>query len=70
MYFKGAKGIILAYDATSKDSFTNILKHWKFNIEEYADENVNVVLIGNKRDARSKTVKPSEGKKLAVENGW
>ena len=48
-YYKGAAGIILVFDVTDPVSFNN-LQYWLNKIKKHADENVEIVLIGNKID--------------------
>lgn len=48
-YYKGAAGIILVFDVTDPVSFNN-LEYWLKKIHKHADENVEIVLIGNKID--------------------
>ena len=62
MYYKGAKGAILVYDITSKNSFENIDK-WLIEMKKTADENIKIILIGNKCDLIEKReVKEDDGK--------
>lgn len=44
---------MVAYDITDAESFANI-KQWLHEIDKYAGENVNKILIGNKCDLSSK----------------
>uniref|UniRef100_A0A7S3Y9X0 Ras-related protein Rab-1 n=1 Tax=Lotharella globosa TaxID=91324 RepID=A0A7S3Y9X0_9EUKA len=68
-YYRGAHGILLAYDVTKIDSFENIRK-WISDVRTYAEENVNLVLIGNKCDlVDSRVVQRNRGEKLANEYG-
>ena len=43
-YYRGAHGIIVVYDITNLDSFNNV-KRWLTEIDKYARENVNKLLV-------------------------
>jgi Ras-related protein Rab-8A len=65
-YYKGAMGIILAYDCTDDNSFANI-RNWVQQIKMHASESVAKVLIGNKCDRPDKKISAEQGTALAHE---
>lgn len=64
-YYRGAMGILLVYDISDSSSFQNV-RNWVGSISEYAAENVNVLLVGNKADMDDKRqVTRAQGQALA-----
>ena len=54
-YYKGADGIIIVFDLTSKESFENI-PNWLSDVYERLGEDVNIIVFANKSDVED----PSE----------
>ncbi len=84
-YYRGAHGIIVVrgharaacgpsptaqvFDLTDRESFENV-KQWLSEIDRYACENVNKLLVGNKSDLEGKrAVDFDEAKAFADERG-
>merc|ERR1712005_94509 len=61
-YYRGAHGIIVVYDTTDSDTFEHV-KTWLHEIDRYASENVNKLLVGNKSDLTSKRQVETESAK-------
>ncbi|KAI8973874.1 GTP-binding protein ypt1 [Pilobolus umbonatus] len=66
-YYRGAHGIIVVYDVTDEDSFNNV-KQWLQEIDRYAAEGVNKLLVGNKSDLVDKKVVSTEQAKEFAES--
>jgi Ras-related protein Rab-1A len=68
-YYRGAHGIIIVYDITDEESFLSV-QQWLSEIEKYASENVNKILVGNKADlADKRQVRYEDAKAFADEHG-
>ena len=52
-YYRGAHGILLVFDITNPESFTN-LQIWRKEVNNYASEAVNLILVGTKSDLAEK----------------
>ena len=64
-YYKGAKGAFIVYDITKKESFKNVDK-WIKDLKEFGDEDVTILIIGNKCDLENeREVSIEEVKKKA-----
>ena len=58
-YYRGAHGIIVVYDVMGIVPFNNV-KQWLHEIDWYACENVNKLLVGNKYDLTTKRAVTTE----------
>ncbi|KAI7985181.1 Ras-related protein RABA6a [Camellia lanceoleosa] len=68
-YYRGALGALLVYDITRKGTFEN-LKKWLYELREFGNPDMVVVLVGNKSDlAQSREVSLEEGQSLAKLEG-
>ncbi|XP_031135095.1 ras-related protein Rab-15-like isoform X2 [Sander lucioperca] len=68
-YYRRAQGIIFVYDITSKSSFQHLVK-WASDVDEYAQDKVQRILVGNKCDEELKRqVTKDQGNKLAETYG-
>ncbi|KAG7202086.1 hypothetical protein KM043_004758 [Ampulex compressa] len=66
-YYRDAHALLLLYDVTNKTSYDNI-RAWLSEIREHANEDVVIVLLGNKFDCGAeRAVKREEGERLAQE---
>ena len=52
-YYKGAKGALIVYDITRKNTFDNIDK-WITDLKLNGDENICIIILGNKSDLINK----------------
>ena len=64
-FYKRAQGVLIAFDVTNRESFENV-KNWVDSIENYAKEDIQKVLIGNKIDlTEQRKVTKQEAQNLA-----
>ncbi|KAG5219476.1 Tlg2-vesicle protein [Salix suchowensis] len=64
-YYRGAQGVILVYDVSSRESF-DALPRWYSELETYVSDSVVKILVGNKVDKEfSRQVSASEAKAFA-----
>ena len=64
-YYKGAKGALLVYDVTRRETFENINK-WVPELKQTGDKDVTIILVGNKTDLENeRQVSTEEGNKKA-----
>ncbi|OCF38409.1 hypothetical protein I317_07823 [Kwoniella heveanensis CBS 569] len=68
-YYRGAQGVILVYDVTSRQTFDELLK-WFKEIDTYCGEGVVKIVVGNKVDKEfSRQVTTAEGQAFAQRTG-
>ncbi|XP_022133444.1 ras-related protein RABC2a-like [Momordica charantia] len=69
-YYRGAHGIILVYDVTRRETFTNLLNIWAKEVELYLTNHECIkILVGNKVDRGSeRVVSTEEGMAVAAEH--
>nr|CAD1843926.1 unnamed protein product [Ananas comosus var. bracteatus] len=70
-YYRGAQGILLVYDVTRRETFTNLADVWAKEVELYSTNRDCIkILIGNKVDKESeRMVTREEGVSFAKESG-
>jgi len=59
----------VTYDVTDQESFNNV-KQWLNEIDRYASENVNKLLVGNKNDRTSQKVVSTETAQVNIQTNW
>ncbi|CAF1086593.1 unnamed protein product [Didymodactylos carnosus] len=71
-YLRKSDGVVLVYDVTSETTFRNV-RAWMTSIQEAADDDCVITLVGNKIDLcdddEKRPVKYKDGAKLADEYG-
>lgn len=71
-YYRNAQGIILVYDVTQRQTFTNLSNIWAKEVQLYSTSKDCIkILVGNKVDRESeRVVTREEGIALAQEHGY
>jgi Ras-related protein Rab-11A len=65
-YYRGSAGAVIVYDLTNEKSFENIRTIWLKNLRSVSDENLPIMILGNKKDLKDEiAVKKNEGEELA-----
>eukprot|EP01065_Artemidia_motanka_P024278 TRINITY_DN2891_c3_g1_i1.p1 TRINITY_DN2891_c3_g1~~TRINITY_DN2891_c3_g1_i1.p1 ORF type:complete len:215 (+),score=27.31 TRINITY_DN2891_c3_g1_i1:96-740(+) len=68
MYYRGAKGVVLVYDVTKRESFARI-ERWMDEVKMHAESDIRLLLVGNKCDlVFIRSVSTEEGAQYAAEN--
>jgi len=68
-YYRGAHGILIVYDTTSYNSFSNV-QQWLDEINLQSSSSTIKVLIGNKCDLKDRRQVPFEEAKTYAEKKW
>ena len=66
-YYKGADGIVLVYDVTDEASYEKIRDWMEQILANTQQEDIGLVLLGNKCDMEPRNVTEEMGKKMAEE---
>lgn len=68
-YYRGAVGAFLVYDISKRMSFEHI-ERWLKELREYADQNIVILLVGNKSDLKNlRAVDQDESAAFAEKEG-
>lgn len=67
-YYRGAVGALLVYDISKQITYDNVTR-WLKELRDHADNNIVIMLVGNKSDLRHLRAVPTEdSKNFAAEN--
>lgn len=68
-YYRGAAGALLVYDITRRDTYDH-LTSWLDDCRKYSNQNLTIMLVGNKSDLEGKReVSTEEGQAFAAKHG-
>lgn len=68
-YYRGAVGALLVYDIAKHLTYENV-ERWLRELRDHADQNIVIMLVGNKSDLRHlRSVPTEEAKSFAERNG-
>jgi small GTP-binding protein len=63
-YYKGSKGAIIVFDVSRRETFDHIDK-WHKDITQNTEENISIIIVGNKCDLENRNVSTEEAKDKA-----
>ncbi|GFS25895.1 Ras-related protein Rab-8A [Elysia marginata] len=70
-YFRGTLGIVVVYDITKRQSFENIVRNYKLQIDRCKSSEAVVLLVGNNCHLNHlRQVSRDEGKQFADQSGF
>lgn len=58
-YYRGAVGALLVYDIAKHITYENV-ERWLKELRDHADQNIVIMLVGNKSDLRHLRAVPTE----------
>merc|ERR1740130_844028 len=68
-YYRGAVGALLVYDITQQKSFDSVKTMWLDELKQNADDNIVIMLVGNKKDLHhNRDVTTEDGRNFAQQN--
>ncbi|KAL4708843.1 hypothetical protein ACJJTC_019359 [Scirpophaga incertulas] len=68
-YYRGAVGALLVYDIAKHLSYENV-ERWLRELRDHADQNILIMLVGNKSDLRHlRSISTEDAKAFAEKNG-
>jgi len=69
-YYRGAVGALLVYDITKEVTFEDVKTMWLDELKANADDNIIIMLVGNKKDLQHlRAVSTEDGRKFAEKEG-
>merc|ERR1712159_86131 len=68
-YYRGAVGALLVYDITKEVTFEDVKTMWLEELKANADDNIIIMLVGNKKDLNHlRAVSTEDGRKFAEQS--
>ncbi len=67
-YYRGAHAIMIVFDVTDVESFNNV-RNWLQEIDKFANDAVNKILVGNKSDLPNRQVDTAQARDFAASLG-
>lgn len=66
-YYRGSSGAVIVYDVTNTKSFENIRTIWMKNLRNVSEENLPLMILGNKKDLKEEVaVSRQSGEDLSI----
>ena len=66
IFYRDSKGAVIMFDVTNRETFKRATR-WFRELNEFAEKNVKVILVGNKIDLPNREITNEEATKLARE---